>query len=157
MAQHMHENQGFELSNDACFQSPFKLMSGPSELSRRRRARTMALFAGVGVALLGATALAGWLLHAEALKTIIPGSNYPIKPNIATGMLLCGAALSLLSGKTLGKPIRICTAAIAITVILGQPYDRSAQRTQVSGCARPYCRRRGNSASGAKSCTDQGY
>src|SRR5450432_574556 len=117
MAQHMHENQGFELSNDACFQSPFKLMSGPSELSRRRRARTMALFAGVGVALLGATALAGWLLHAEALMTIIPGSNYPIKPNIAAGMLLCGAALSLLSGKTLGKPIRICTAAIAITVI----------------------------------------
>ena len=77
----------------------------------------MALFAGVGVALLGGTVLAGWLLHNEALKTIIPGSDVPIKPNIATGMLLCGAALSLLSRKTLTKPIRICTAAIAITVI----------------------------------------
>jgi PAS domain S-box-containing protein len=92
-------------------------MSGPSELSRRRRYRTMALFAGVGVALLGGTVLAGWLLHNEALKTIIPGSDFPIKPNIATGMLLCGTALSLLSRKTLTKPIRICTAAIAITVI----------------------------------------
>jgi hypothetical protein len=77
----------------------------------------MALFAGVGVALLGGTVLAGWLLHNEALKTIIPGSDVPIKPNIATGMLLCGTALSLLSRKTLTKPIRICTAAIATTVI----------------------------------------
>ena len=77
----------------------------------------MALFAGVGVALLGATALAGWLLHNEALKTIIPGADVPIKPNIATGMLLCGAALSLLSRKTLTNPIRICTAAMATTVI----------------------------------------
>ena len=78
----------------------------------------MALFAGISVALLGAAALTGWLLHNEALKTIIPGSVVPIKPNIATGMLLCGAALSLLSRKTLTNPIRICTAAMATTVII---------------------------------------
>ncbi len=118
MARHMHKGQGFELSTDARFRSPFKLMSVPPELSRRWRGRTMALFSGVCVALLGGIALAGWLLHNEALKTIIPGSDVPIKPNIASGMLLCGAALSLLSRKTLTNPIRICTAAIATTVII---------------------------------------
>ena len=40
-----------------------------------------------------------------------------MKPNMAAALLLCGAALSLLSRKTLTKPIRACTAAIAETVI----------------------------------------
>src|SRR3984893_14488932 len=79
--------------------------------------RAFALIPSVGVALLGALTLAGWMLHVEALKRIIPGAD-PIKPNVATGMLLCGAALSLLSRKTLTKPVRICTAAIATTVII---------------------------------------
>jgi len=69
------------------------------------------------VALLGALALTGWVLHVEVLKRIIPGAE-PIRPNVATGMFLCGAALSLLSRKTLTKPIRICTAAIAAMVII---------------------------------------
>ena len=77
----------------------------------------IALTAGVSVALLGCAILAGWLLHNEALKTIIPWSHEPIKPNLAAGMLLCGAALSLLSRKTLTNPIRICAAAMATTVI----------------------------------------
>jgi two-component system cell cycle sensor histidine kinase/response regulator CckA len=79
--------------------------------------RAFALIPSVGVALLGALALTGWVLHVEALKRIIPGAD-PIRPNVAAGMLLCGAALSLLSRKTLTKPIRICTAAIAATVII---------------------------------------
>jgi PAS domain S-box-containing protein len=62
-------------------------------------------------------ALAGWVLHIEALKSIIPGAD-PMKPNMAAAILLCGAALSLLSRKTLTKPIRIGAAAIAATVII---------------------------------------
>jgi PAS domain S-box-containing protein len=85
---------------------------------RIRRGQITALYIGISVALLGGAILTGWLFHIEALKTIFPGSEDPIKPNIATGFLLCGAALSLLSRKTLTNPIRICTAAIAITVII---------------------------------------
>src|ERR1700730_14408176 len=79
--------------------------------------RAFALIPSAGVALLGVLALTGWVLHVEALKRIIPGAD-PIRPNVATGMFLCGAALSLLSRKTLTKPIRICTAAIAASVIV---------------------------------------
>ncbi|MEN3369998.1 MAG: hypothetical protein V7609_2141 [Verrucomicrobiota bacterium] len=88
-----------------------------SELPGRQFHRAFALIPGVGVALLGALALAGWVLHVEALKSIIPGAA-PMKPNMATAILLCGAALSLLSRKTLTKLIRTCAAAIATTVII---------------------------------------
>jgi PAS domain S-box-containing protein len=88
-----------------------------SELPGRQFHRAFALIPGVGVALLGALALAGWVLHVEALKSIIPGAD-PMKPNMATAILLCGGALSLLSRKTLTKLIRTCTAAIATTVII---------------------------------------
>src|SRR6202011_5723536 len=92
------------------------MMTESSEF-RRQFHRAFALIPGVGVALLGALVLAGWLLHVEALKSIIPGAD-PMKPNMAAAILLCGTALSLLSRKTLTKPIRICTAAIAATVII---------------------------------------
>jgi PAS domain S-box-containing protein len=93
------------------------MMTESSELPRGQFHRAFALIPSVGVALLGALALAGWLLHVEALKSIIPGAD-PMKPNMAAAILLCGAALSLLSRKTLTKPVRICTAAIAATVII---------------------------------------
>jgi hypothetical protein len=92
------------------------MMTNSSELPRRQFHRALALVASVGVTLLGALPLAGWVLHVEALKSIIPGAD-PMKPNMAAAILLCGAALSLLSRKTLTKPIRACTAAIAATVI----------------------------------------
>ncbi|MEY2557388.1 MAG: hypothetical protein QOE34_813, partial [Verrucomicrobiota bacterium] len=93
------------------------MITDSSELPGRQFHRAFALIPGVGVALLGALALAGWVLHVEALKSIIPGAD-PMKPNMAAAILLCGAALSLLSRKTLTRPIRICTAAIAATVII---------------------------------------
>jgi PAS domain S-box-containing protein len=88
-----------------------------SEFPRRQFHRAFALIPGVGVALIGALALAGWVLHVEALKSIIPGAA-PMKPNMATAILLCGGALSLLSRKTLTKLLRTGTAAIAATVII---------------------------------------
>ncbi|MEY2577757.1 MAG: hypothetical protein QOI49_581 [Verrucomicrobiota bacterium] len=93
------------------------MIADPSELPGRQFHRAFALIPGVGVALLGALVLAGWVLQVEALKSIIPGAG-PMKPNMAAAILLCGAALSLLSRKTLTKPIRICSAAIAATVII---------------------------------------
>ena len=92
------------------------MTESPASPSRQFH-RAFALIPSVGVALLGALALAGWVLHVEALKSIIPGAD-PMKPNMAVAILLCGAALSLLSRKTLTRPIRLCTAAIAATVII---------------------------------------
>src|SRR6202011_2443509 len=92
------------------------MMTESSEF-RRQFHRAFALIPGVGVALLGALVLAGWVLHIEAFKSIIPGAA-PMKPNMAAAIFLCGAALSLLSRKTLTKPIRICAAAIGTTVII---------------------------------------
>jgi PAS domain S-box-containing protein len=88
-----------------------------SELPSRPFHRAFALIPGVGVALLGAVVLAGWVLQVEALKSLIPGAD-PMKPNMAAAILLCGAALSLLSRKALTKPIRIGAAALAATVTL---------------------------------------
>ena len=93
------------------------MITESSELPGRQFHRAFALIPSVGVALLGALVLTGWVLHVEALKSIIPGAD-PMKPNMAAAILLCGAALSLLSQKTLTKPIRACTAAIAITVMI---------------------------------------
>jgi PAS domain S-box-containing protein len=88
-----------------------------AELSRLRFHRTFARIASASVVLLGGLALVGWVLHVEALKRIIPGSD-PMKPNMATTILFCGAALLVLSRKRLTRPTRICTAAIATTVII---------------------------------------
>jgi len=88
-----------------------------SESTSLRFYRTFARFASSSVVLLGGLALVGWAFHVEALKRIIPRSD-PVKPNMATAILLCGAALLLLSRKRLTMPIRICAAAIATTVII---------------------------------------
>jgi hypothetical protein len=92
-------------------------MPGFSGLVHWRRNRTFALVSSLTVASLGGVAVAGWLLHSEALKTIIPGA-LPMRPNMAAGMLLCGAALALLSLKNVGTPIRVCVMAMAATVIV---------------------------------------
>jgi PAS domain S-box-containing protein len=76
----------------------------------------MAVLAGIGVALIGGTSLAGWLLQIEPLKSLVPGSQ-PLKPNIAAGMFLCGTALAFLSREKPSNSIRICGGAIAATVI----------------------------------------
>jgi hypothetical protein len=61
-----------------------------------RRSRLFAQVAGALAALLGGVALIGWWLNVNPLRSIIPGST-PLKPNIAAGLVLSGAALLLLS------------------------------------------------------------
>src|SRR5205814_9382420 len=56
------------------------------------------------------------MFHNEALKSIIPGSA-PMKPNIAAGMLLCGAVLALLSRKKIDKWLRYGIGALAAVVV----------------------------------------
>jgi PAS domain S-box-containing protein len=99
--------------------SPRRMISRPPGLTHWRSNQTFALIAAISVALLGVVVLTGWLLHIEALRCIVPGSA-PLKPNIAAGFLLCGAALSILSRAQLARPMRVWAAALAaIVTVLG--------------------------------------
>src|SRR5438105_9980500 len=73
---------------------PVTLMSPTSPSSCGFRARSIAQIVGASVVLLSGVALAGWFVDINILKSIIPGST-PLKPNIAAGCLLSGAALLL--------------------------------------------------------------
>jgi PAS domain S-box-containing protein len=93
-----------------------RMVFSSPELTHWRGNPTFARIAAMSVALLGAVALTGWLLHIEALQCIIPGSA-PMKPNMAVGFLLCAAALALLSFREMAKPIRVCALSVAVVVI----------------------------------------
>jgi PAS domain S-box-containing protein len=64
--------------------------------------RAFVQIAGAFVIVLGSVALIGWRLNNQTLKCIVPGST-PLKPNIAAGLLLCGAGLMLSSRKKIQK------------------------------------------------------
>jgi PAS domain S-box-containing protein len=72
--------------------------------------------AGVCVFAVGMAAIAGWMFDITALKSILPGL-VTMKPNTASGMLLCGSALALLSLEKIPKLVRSTTAMIAVVVI----------------------------------------
>ena len=57
----------------------------------------------MAVAALGASVLLAWIFNITSLKIVIRGF-VPMKANTALGMLLCGTALSLLTGKKKGHP-----------------------------------------------------
>jgi signal transduction histidine kinase len=93
-----------------------RMVSSSPKLTHWRSNPTFALIAAISVALLGAAALTGWLLHIESFKCIIPGSA-PMKPNMAVGFLLCAAALALLSFREMANPIRVWALSVAVVVI----------------------------------------
>jgi PAS domain S-box-containing protein len=72
--------------------------------------------AGLLASALGGLVLLGWWVGSETLKSIVPGSS-PLKPNIAAGMLLCGAMLVILSLTRSAKSARICAALGGIIVV----------------------------------------
>src|SRR5438067_10446412 len=82
-----------------------------------RRNLIFPLSAGAAAALMGGGALLGWWLNNESLKSIVSGSS-PLKPNIAAGILLCGAALAFLSLTRSSKPAQICSALGGIIVLV---------------------------------------
>ncbi|HYR23706.1 MAG TPA: CHASE3 domain-containing protein, partial [Chthoniobacterales bacterium] len=92
-------------------------MSGSPESIRYHRGQTFALMVTVIIALLGLLPLAGWFLHVETLKRIIPGA-LPVKPNMAVGFLLFAIAFGLLSWRTRTQATRRWATVVAATVIL---------------------------------------
>jgi PAS domain S-box-containing protein len=87
------------------------------ELPRRQLNRIFPRIASGSLIFIGGAALAGWLLHIGALRSVIPGAN-PIKPNMAGAFLFCGVALALMSRRTLAKPLRICAMAMATSIVV---------------------------------------
>jgi len=73
--------------------------------------------AGMAAVLLGGGTLLGWWRNNEGLKSIVPGSS-PLKPNIAAGLLLCGAALAFLSLTGSAKPARVGAALSGLLVFI---------------------------------------
>lgn len=64
-------------------------------LPRRSRLERISLGLGFVLALFGAIAVAGWLLHLGTMVQLAPGSS-PITPNIALCVLILGAVLLLI-------------------------------------------------------------
>jgi PAS domain S-box-containing protein len=87
------------------------------EVKSIRRKRAFAQAAGVFVSALGSVVLLGWWLNIEPLQSIVPGAS-PLKPNIAAGILLCGAVLALLSREKIGKWLQRALGAVTLAVIL---------------------------------------
>jgi len=79
--------------------------------------RSVARLCGIIVIAIGAAVLVGWAFDVETLKSIFPGLG-TMKPEAAAAMLLCGAMLAVLSGKTVTKPLRFGVAGLASLVIL---------------------------------------
>jgi PAS domain S-box-containing protein len=73
--------------------------------------------AGLLASALGGLVLLGWWLGSEPLKSIVPGAS-PLKPNIAAGMLLCGAVLAVLSREKIDYWLRCFLWALTLAVTL---------------------------------------
>lgn len=71
----------------------------------------------VVVIAIGGGVLVGWALDNATLKSVFPGS-VTMKVNTASGLLLCGVALTLLSCETVAKPIRLGVATLALMAIV---------------------------------------
>src|SRR5438477_4536724 len=120
------EEFSYVTNPDLCWNAWISLLLYPIGSRRQMSVKALLPFshspvfarlAGISTGLLGASVLLGWFLKNEMLKSIIPGAP-PMKPNMAAGFLLCGAALAILSSKMLSKPVRICAMAMAATVVV---------------------------------------
>jgi PAS domain S-box-containing protein len=91
-------------------------MTAYAELPRLRRNRTSAQLASAIVCVIGCLGLLGWVLSMQFLRSVAPGLAV-MKPNVALGLTLCGAALSLLSRKSNPKWARQLATSMSILVI----------------------------------------
>lgn len=67
------------------------------------------------VVTLGASGLIGWAFDIPALKSVFDGLA-TMKPNSATGLILGGMALALLSWRKIGNPQRFCAAVLSMAM-----------------------------------------
>jgi PAS domain S-box-containing protein len=86
-------------------------------LALHRRSRFFVQAAAAWAFALGGVALIGWSLKSELLKSIVPGSS-PLKPNIAAGLLVCGAVLALLAQEKIENWLRRAIGLVSLAVIL---------------------------------------
>jgi hypothetical protein len=80
------------------------------------RNRLFTQIVSIAVILLGGLVLTGSQLQIQGFKSILPGL-VSMDPNTAAGMLLCGAALSLLSQEEAKKAFLFSASALAMVVI----------------------------------------
>jgi PAS domain S-box-containing protein len=71
---------------------------------------------GLIVAALGVSVLAGWIFDIPALESVFAGL-VTMKANTSLAMLLCGAALAILSGGNAGAWERFCAGGMAAFVV----------------------------------------
>jgi len=77
--------------------------------------RIALLLASLAMAV-GALVPIGWALNLTVLKSVFPGM-VSMTPNTASGILLCGAALALLSRQKTAAPARFWVTVMAVVVI----------------------------------------
>ena len=75
------------------------------------------LLLGLLVVTLGVSALFGWALDLPILKSVFHGL-VSMKANTAVGMMIGGLELALLSRRKIGTSLRLCTALLAVTIIV---------------------------------------
>jgi hypothetical protein len=91
-------------------------MAPRAELSYLRRNRASSQVASAMVCLIGCIGLLGWIGNVQFLKRVAPGLTV-MKPNLAFGLTLCGAALLLLTQKSGLKWARHLVTPMSILVI----------------------------------------
>jgi hypothetical protein len=106
----LRENGGESAPADGEAMTPY------AELSRLRRNQTSAQLAAGIVCVIGCIGLLGWVLNVQFLKSVAPGLAV-MKPNLASGLTLCGATLLLLSRKSRPKWARHLATSMSIFVI----------------------------------------
>jgi PAS domain S-box-containing protein len=84
-----------------------------SELPKDKRSLAVPFRLAWVVTLIGVVVLFGWAFDISRLKSVFPGLA-SMKANTALGLLLCGASLTILSGKRIGDRARVIAAVVAI-------------------------------------------
>jgi PAS domain S-box-containing protein len=91
----------------------------PPVLHRFKAFHGVALLLSLVVVAIGITVLIGWAFHIAVLKSVFPGL-VTMKANTATGLLLCGLPLAILSREKVGPSLRFCIAVLAgMAIALG--------------------------------------
>src|ERR1039457_1056547 len=99
--------------------SPSVLLKDPMNIPLAprlaRRSRLFTQIASIAAILLGILVLTGWQLQFEGFKSILSGL-LSMAPTTAAGMLVCGAALNLLSQER-ARAFRFLATALAMVAI----------------------------------------